>query len=312
MKIAALVLTLIISFQISATEISTSLELLERDLSSSINQLEKDTSFYHYLSIQDNSNNRKYFRNFNNRNIFAQRHIQRSISQFWNISNHRTSKANVGLGLYLAIDPFISSPFAQDYSGANFGSVMIELSINKGTNVLSIKKTIEIQPDTFEALKRDNILNTKQITKLFKNNQFSQNTLKYMAKPEYVKFRKLITFIMSKNHVSLIEYNWLSSLELFCNFKRKTSAMLYIGNQNKLSDINNSILIYWSGKLRKMNLSNDEMTSYSINKRLIKLLTKLKSYEKRAKYSKARSAAKKIFPNVSELLSIKEKLYKCK
>ena len=100
----------------------TAIELINRDISTSIFKLKHDVLLYNYLNISNNSFNfDKYFQIENNRTTFAQNHIASSGSQFWNILNHKTAMSNAGLGLYLATDPYISSPQAIDYSGANFG-----------------------------------------------------------------------------------------------------------------------------------------------------------------------------------------------
>jgi hypothetical protein len=219
--------------------------------------------------------------------------------------------ANAGLGLYLATDPFISSPSAEVYSGANFGDTMIELTFSKETRYLSVKKAISLKDDTIAALVAEKILKLSQIKKILHGNLLSQDTLKYMAEPQYYYFRTLVEKLVTSNNIVLIEYEWLTSLEMFCDNKNMTSAMVYIGSA--VPDINliSSIMIYWPGKIKRMNLSDDENIAYLRNAKFIKLLSKLKPLERKSKQKKAISYIKDFYENQIELEDIRLKHFKC-
>ena len=139
---------------------------------------------------------------------------------------------------------------------------MIELTFSEDTNFLSVKKPINLSSDTIAAITNENILSTKQQKTLLENNTITQDTLKYMAEIQYSKFRIIIQELMTKNDISLIEYSWLTALELFCHEKHLTSAFLYIGGVNQDKYLINSKLLYWSGNVKKMELTTDEDISY--------------------------------------------------
>jgi hypothetical protein len=245
------------------------------------------------------------------REIFSKAFVLNRSYQFWNISNHRTEMSNAGPGLYLAIDPYISSPNAKKYSGANFGESMLELKFAKDTKFLSVKKAITLKNDTLLALQHENILIPSQIHSLLYHKQISKNTLRYMVGPEFVQFRLLLQQIIQTNNISLIEYEWFSALEYFCNDKQLTSAMVYVGQDYILSNLLSSNIIYWPGDVKKMGLTFEENLAYQRNLKLINLLSKLKPLEEKSKMSKIKSYIQNTYKNELELQQVREKLFNC-
>jgi hypothetical protein len=297
---------LIVCFLPKAYTAITALELVERDVLPSVLKLKNDTTFYSYLNA-----NRNILLLEENRKIFSNTYILSRGSQFWNLYNHRTEMSNAGPGLYLAIDPFISSPTAWKYSGANFGETMLELTFAKDTKYLSLKKPITLKDDTLQALRFDNILDPMQLRSLIHHNQISQDTLRYMVEPEFVHFRLLMQHILLNNNISLIEYEWVSSLEFLCDGKQLTSAMVFIGEDFHLANLINTNLIYWPGNLKNMGLNNEETLSYNRNLKLINLLSKLKPLEETSRASKAKSYIQNAYKDEQELREIREKLFEC-
>jgi hypothetical protein len=307
-----LILIVFYSVSLSAQTAMTASELVGRDITPAILKLSNDTYFYNYFSINRNIlGNGNPFLLEANRNIFSSSYVYSRSSQFWNMSNHTTARANAGLGLYLATDPFISSPQAEEYSGANFGDVMIELTFAKDTPYLTVKKDIPLKEDTIAALITEKILTLRQIHNLLEGNRISQDTLKYIAEPEYINFRKLMHNLMNQNSVSLIEYAWLSSLELFCNNKHLTSAMVYVSKTGVEANLLKTSLIYWPGNISKMALNIEENASYTRNLKLIRLLSKLKPLEENSRLTRAKTYIEAAYNNEQDLHEVKEKLFKC-
>jgi hypothetical protein len=300
------------SLTVVAETAPTALDLVDRDIKSSVAILNHETLFYTYLSFKsDNSSLQKTMQSEENRKTTANMHVLNSSSQFRNMLNHRTAMANAGLGLYLATDPFISSPGAEEYSGANFGDTMIELTFSKDTKYLSLKKAIPLKDDTISALLNENILKSSQLKSLLQDNLLSQDTLKYMAESQYILFRILFEKLVTNNNIVLIEYEWLTSLEMFCDNKHLTSAMVYIGSALPDTNLLSTILIYWPGKIKLMNLDPEENFAYLRNAKLIKVLAKLKPLEKKSRYTKAISYINDFYQDQIELQDVRAKLFKC-
>lgn len=306
-KLILILFTTTLTLSITATSANI-LPSLEKELSKAIHNLNRDTSFYHYFSTRLSDN---YLRNVKLRYYFAEKHTATSSKQFWNVNNHRTKFSLAGPGFYLASDPFISSPEAASYSGANFGNTMIEITFNKGREYLSVTPPIQLSQETIKELLKNNILDEKEVNYLLENHQFSRQTLRRMVKSKHFKFREQISKYFEKNNISLIEYRWFTALSTLCNSIDMKSAMVYIGNRQGSNEHAKAILTHWPLRIKNMDLTSDELFAYKKNKKLRKVLRNLKFYESRSRYRSAKRYLSKRYSDPLELAEIRNSLFKC-
>lgn len=288
-------------------------ELLTRDLSSSIHSLPSKKKFYHYFSLNNGyiSPNKRYSQSRTRFQLASNLAYDLGHS-FWNLNYHSTRLSNAGPGLYLALDPFISSPEGSKYTGANFGESMLEMTFNPDVKYISVTKKIKLEDDTIEALISEGILTKRQILRLIDNQYFTQDTLKYMVEPQYYIFRKLVQLVFLNLDIILIEYEWQSALELFCNKSNTSSAMVYIGDRGIGNSIESNLLVYFPGFSKKVKLTKTELNSLNKNKKLREVLRKLLSMEKKSEYKKASKFLQSSYANNKEELNlIKQETLHC-
>lgn len=201
--------------------------LLARDLLAGVKTLAKDVRIYHYFNLAQVYDELK---TPSGRAAFTSRYIEQVTARFWDLSFHADAYINAGPGLYLAIDPLISSK-PPNY----FGNTMIELAVPAGTKYLNVVRAIPLAKDTLEALVGEGYFARHQLGSFFSKAAgasrlgFYRDTLKTMTDPGYEKFRSLVQRILTANHIQFIEYNWNTSLAGFCN-KTSYSAFNYIGS----------------------------------------------------------------------------------
>lgn len=281
---------------------------IDSDLNKKRYSLSADTYFYHYfeLNISESIIKDSYYRS-----LIATNRIKNQSRQFWNLKNNRTEFAVAGLGLYMASDPFISSPAASEYSRYNYGSSMIEVTLPKGLVFLDLTKPIELSKQTIRLLLESNILTKKGVKYLLTKGRFSQRTLRYMVEPRFYVFRQFMNDYFRRNNISTVEYRWFSALSIFCDKPRMQSAMVYIGANGKLIDFISSQLIYWPMKKNILNLSTIESISYRRNEKLMNVLKKLKNFEKKIQFKQGRKFLSEAYSNTEELRGIRDKIFNC-
>lgn len=131
----------LISFSANA---GVSQDLLARDLSKAIIALPRETRMYHYFWLQDDGfrSDKSYSKASNRYGVVRDRAAGASW-QFWDLNNHNTYLSNAGLGLYLAVDPFASSPGAA--ADSDFGTSMLEMTFRPGTKYFSSSSAVVVQ-----------------------------------------------------------------------------------------------------------------------------------------------------------------------
>ena len=278
---------------------------LEEELKPYLKNLNSNTYFYHYFNSSFSSN---FIENERNRSLLAHAIVKSRAKQFWNLNNHRTQFAVAGQGLYLAIDPFISSPQAKRYTGLNFGKSQIRLTIRKNSTYLDILNPIKLSENTLKLLIEKRVLTKRGVKYLLKNGSFSQKTLRKMMKKKYTKFRMFVNAIFLKNKVVMIEYKWKSALSYLCEIEKMKIGILYIGSD--LSNILNISLIESSLLNSKELLSADELELYLENQYLKNTLKVLKRYERRSKITSAKSYLMDRYNSV-ELAKLRSNHFKC-
>lgn len=297
---------------------ANAVDLLSKDLNTKIFTLQTEKKMYHYFWLQNTSRlNDHAFRE----NLVIERSYY-AANAFWDLNNHDTTLTNAGPGLYLAIDPFSSSPEASFYSKGNFGDTMMELTFSGDTKYLSLIKPIVLSDETIQSLIEEKVLTKVQMKELFSNNHITQETFHEMVRPQYLNFRMLIQNILKNNQVVLLEYIWQSALQFFCNNHYIGSSMVYIGDDYNDPQIVQKILLSWPNINSRSNLTPEELEAYNRNLALKKTLGKLKDYESTfdstgSSWIKNRALKKSInlmnekYPDKNELLEIQKHLFKC-
>ena len=152
-------------------------------------------------------------------------------SSFWEASVHDTDLVNGGPGMYLAVDPLISEKYGHASYILNFpaGYKYIDFSDPAWKGVSKIK----ISKDTLVSLVKEGILTEKQISKLeLKSGYFLRRAMQFIAAPENLRFREMVSKIFARNNISLVQYTWeKTGLKLFCK-SASSSAFVFIGQVN--------------------------------------------------------------------------------
>lgn len=201
--------------------------LLARDLMAGVKTMPREVRIYHYLNLAQLYDELKTPAG---RLAFTNRYIEQVTERFWDLNFHADAYINAGPGLYLAIDPLISSK-PPNY----FGNTMIELRVPAGTKFINVVRAIPLAKDTLEALVNEGYFAQHQIGTFFSKAAgatklgFYRDTLKNMTDPGYEKFRSLVQRILVAQHIQFVEYNWNTSLAGFCN-KTSYSSFNYIGS----------------------------------------------------------------------------------
>lgn len=321
LKISGLLYCLLISISANA---GVSQDLLTRDLSKAINSLPRETRLYHYFWLQADgfrSIDKIYSKSSNRYGVVRDR-ASAAAWQFWDLNNHNTYLSNAGLGLYLAVDPFASSPGAAADSGMNFGTSMLEMTFRPGAKYFSSSAGISIQQDTVNALLAEHVLNSAEVAILMSGRRFTRDTIRYMVEPQYYDFRKMVQSIFRSQGVVLIEYGWQSGVRLLCGGRSISSAMVYIGNGGSDDSVISNTLVYWPG-FSKVQLDPQEQSSVARNQTLRMILQYLRPIDKQYRAATSTAVKKTMLQNTSkyiedaykdnhaELQDIRNKTFKC-
>lgn len=321
LKISGLLYCLLISISANA---GVSQDLLTRDLSKAIIALPRETRMYHYFWLQDDGFRSidKIYSKASNRYSVVQNRASGGSWQFWDLNNHNTYLSNAGLGLYLAVDPFASSPGAAADSGMNFGTSMMEMTFRPGTRYFNSSSSVVVQQDTINALLAENVLNSAGVAALMSGRHFTRDTVRYMVEPQYYNFRKMVQSIFRGQGVVLVEYGWQGAVRMLCGGRSINSAMVYIGNGGADASVVSNILVYWPG-FSKAQLDPQEQSSLSRNQTLRMVLQDLRPQEKRYRATTNSSDKKALLQSASkyvtdtyaqnpaELEDIRNKTFKC-
>lgn len=303
---------------------ATAEELLTRDLSTAIGSLKEDTRFYNYFEITANVPvEDTTLAKSDVRYQYVRDYVLRGSSLFWNMNHTKTSLANAGPGLYLAVDPFASSPAAAPETGFNFGYSMVELTLGAGTKYLNTVQKPAVKKDTLAALKAEGYLNSTQQAALLAGGLFTRDTLRYMVEAQNSQFRALVHRIFKAENIALIEYGWQTGVSAFCGGVPKRSALVYVGSDQINVNVVSNILVYWKGfPASKVSLTNEEIQVKERNAKLYSVLKAIRPDEKIFINSKSSSARKAALAKINSVISsaytdkfelneIQSKTFKC-
>lgn len=225
-------LAIVVSFTIGAkANAQNSERLLSRDVMAFSKAMPKDVRIYHYFRLAQLWDE---YKTPDGRASALNRYLSDVTARFWDLNYHATAFINAGPGLYLAIDPYISSDNNIFQPENRFGNTMIELVIPRGTRVINVVKPVPIAKDTLDALVNEGIIARHQASFLFYKSTgptglgFYRDTLKHMTDPGFEKFRTIVLNILRQNSIEFIEYNWDTRLHGFCSPKT-ASAFNYVG-----------------------------------------------------------------------------------
>ena len=298
-----------LSFSLTLIAASTSfagaVDLLNQDLQKGIKSLPRETRLYTYFgggSTQGVLNNGK---------------------SFWDLNNHSTKLSNAGLGVYMAVDPYVSSPDNGADTGmpGGYGSSMLEVTFNPGTRYLDLVKAIKLSPATMAALRAETGMTSADEKQLFgaEETGFWRDTLRYMVedKQAHKLVRNIVNEVFRRNSITLTEYRWYSSVSGFCSVtsgkeQKMFSALVYIGRDN--SAIKKAISFSTIGSQLK---SSDSQAEVRVNK-LRNVLAELKPMEKSymagnqsAALAKMKSKVFEKYPNATEVNDIRSATLDC-
>lgn len=306
---------------------STAELLLARDLKPAVQELKHETRFYHYfrLPIGAHPLEDTTLQFAEKRTEYVNRRIQFGGGAFWDLSRTSTSLTNAGPGLYLATDPYVSSPDAAATSGANFGETMLELTFKAGTPYLDVKsKPPLLKKDTLAALSQEALLSADQARALLKDNRLTRETLRYMVLPQHLEFRKLIQRIFKSERIELVEYAWQSATPALCQGKSLRSAFVYVGpgSEEISANVLTNTLVYWPGFSEKIILTDEELKSLEQNKKLHALLKTLVVEQKKLETTKGTASRKSLqnkinalvseaYSDLGELHELRQRIFKC-
>lgn len=306
-------------------------ELLTEDMQVAIKSLPRETRLYHYFGINLNGNQLKdtTLRKANARYEMVNRQVEGAAYGFWNLNNHTTAYANAGLGLYLALDPYASSPAAAGDTGANFGSTMIEVTFNAGTRYLDLLKGIKLREETKAALKAEFKMDQATFAKLFEAREkgFWRDTLQYMAEESNTNFRKMVQRIFTEQSIAMTEYGWQAGTSGLCStdgVRQIYSALVYVGGKNTANAIKSATMVYWNNA-DGVEFDAQEIEAKNRNAKLFSLLQTLRPLEKafknavdtndkatrKSSWNAVLSSIGSTYQNGNELADIRSKTFKC-
>ncbi len=303
-------------------------QLLSEDLQAGIKSLPRETRLYHYFGINLNGNKLEdtNLKKAKNRYSMVQDRVKYAAEGFWNLNDNTTRLANAGLGLYLAIDPFASSPAAAPDTGANFGSTMVEVTFNAGTKYLDLMKDIPLREETIQAIVTETGMSQADAAKLLlprneiKSNGetgvahkgFARDTLQFMAEKQNANFRKLVYAVYSQSGIAMTEYGWQAATTSFCGSTNPhRSALVYVGGPQTQNAIKSVTMIYWAQ--HSAELDAQEVEALERNKKLYSVLQPLRPLEKsyqsiaddayKAKKAGDKATAKQLSAQLPEIIS---------
>jgi hypothetical protein len=287
-------------------------ELLAADLEKGIKTLPRETRLYHYFGINLNGKRLEdtNLRKSEERYKMVQNRLQAFASTFWDLDNHTTKLANSGLGLYLAVDPFSSSPAAAADTGANFGSTAIEVTINAGTKYLDLVDAVPLRVETIQAIVAETGMQKQDVKKLFEARKkgFYRDTLQFMAEPQNTGFRQIVHSVFSNLGIAMTEYGWQAGTSAFCNVatgsgKIHHSAFVYVGSPQVGSVIKSINMVYFDPA--NVQFDAQESESLARNQKLYDVLKNLRPLEKQyqsAAANKDKVSMKTIFASMKQTI----------
>lgn len=288
-----------VSVTASQAMASNASELLAQDLSIAVKTLPRETRLYHYFGINLNGYQIEdtLLNQPQERYSLVSARLRTFANTFWDLNNHTTKFANAGLGLYLAVDPYASSPEAASDTGANFGSTMMEVTFSAGTKYLALINAIQLRDETLQAIVEETGMKSSDYKKLFegKRKGFYRDTLQYMAEPQNTAFRKIVLNVFAQQGITMTEYGWQAATSALCNVatgsgKIHHSAFVYVGGPLTKSVVKSVTMVYWNGG--NIALDTIENESLERNKKLHNLLQVLRPMEK--EYQSAAEAKDKV------------------
>lgn len=279
----------------SNTYAANAQQLLTEDLQAGIKSLPRETRMYHYFGINLNGSKLEdtNLKKAKNRYSMVQDRVKYAASGFWNMQDNTTKLANAGIGLYLAIDPYASSPAAAPDTGANFGSTTVEVTFNAGTKYLDLMKDIPLRDETIQAIVAETGMSQADAAKLLlprneikpngetgvAHKGFARDTLQYMAEKQNERFRKLVHAVYSQTGIAMTEYGWQAATTSFCGSTNPhRSALVYVGGPQTQNAIKSVTMIYWAPHSAELDAQEIEATNR--NKKLYSVLQPLRPLEK--------------------------------
>lgn len=295
--------------------------LLQSDLQSAVKSLPRETNFYHYFVLNTNFKNIEdtELREYQGRQQLIFDRLAKGGRIFRNFDNYPSGYIQAGPGLYLAMDPFASSPAAAVDTKRAFGDSIIEVKMRAGTRYLSTNNPISISRSTMSALIAEGYLTEVSSPRVLNDRKFTSETLKYMTSPGYEHFRKLVANLLLEMNINVVEYIWQSAAGPLCNGRDLRSAFVYI-SETRTADIVEANLIYLKGYPDQIVMTTSEEEALQRNQKLIPLLAKLRTIEKNSNsgglFSKSRArkeANAEIDATYSptELAKVKTSIFQC-
>ncbi|MES2803909.1 MAG: hypothetical protein V4654_15560 [Bdellovibrionota bacterium] len=287
----ALTLTLALTAASNAFA-ATATEMLSEDLQAGIKTLSRETRMYHYFGINLNGKRLEdtNLKKAGKRNEMVQTRVKQAAAQFWDLNNNTTQLANAGIGLYLAIDPYASSPAAAPDTGANFGSTMLEVTFNAGTRYLDLMKDVPLRDATIQAIISETGMSQAQAGKLLlprtepsgkvSHKGFARDTLQYMAEAQNTNFRKMVYNVYSQNGIAMTEYGWQAATSAFCgSTTAHRSALVYVGGPLTQNAIKSVTMVFWEPNSAELDAQESE--ALGRNRKFFSVLQPLRPLEKK-------------------------------
>ena len=290
-------LTLTLALTAASNAFASATQMLSEDLQAGIKTLPRETRFYHYFGIDlgkksDGTPNRLEETNLKQavkRHELIQKRLNYFGDTFFDLKNNNTAFANAGLGLYLAIDPFSSSPAAAADTGANFGSTMMEVTITSGTRYLDLMKDIPLREETIQAIVSETAMSAESAAKLLlprieaggkvSHKGFARDTLQFMAESQNEAFRKIVHAVYLQNEIALTEYGWQAATSGFCgSTSQHRSALVYVGGTTMQKVIKSITMVAWDANSAE--LDAQEIEALERNKKLFSVLEPIRPLEK--------------------------------
>lgn len=308
-------------------------QLLTEDLQVAIKTLPRETRLYHYFGINLNGNQLKNttLKKAQARYDMVNDRVKQIAASFWDLKNNSTYLANAGLGVYLAVDPYASSPAAAPDTGANFGSTMIEMTFNAGTRYLDLIDSVPLRPETLEAIISETGMQKADVAKLFqaKKKGFWRDTLQYMAEVQNTAFRKIVHNIFNQQGIAMTEYGWQAGTSMFCNTANNSgkvhhSALVYVGGTLTQNAIKSVTMVYWN-EATGVEFDAQETEAMARNQKLFNVLQPLRPLEKayqmaynskdkatmKSTYAEIKNIINNTYADQAELSDLRSKTFDC-
>lgn len=299
-------------------------ELLRLDLEKHVKTFSREYNLYNYFNL-----NLGGYRMEETTLQFAQDRIKYGEGRlslggkaFRDFEKRSTRFVNAGPGLYLALDPFASSPAAAADTGANFGDSLIEIKFRTGTKYLPLMSAVSLSSETVQGLIAEGILTKESARTLLPNRKLSRDTFKFMVGYGMEAFRKLMADTLREMNVNLIEYAWQSGVSAICGWKDIRSAFVYIATDLP-GDVSSVTMLPVGGYSSSIAMTFAEQELQMRSAKLHPLLKSLRTLEKKMKSTKGTKARSSIkqqanamisasFGSVTELESFRDSTFKCK